>query len=335
MKKYILLLLFSFIVNYSFSQWSKWKRMRYEVSFGIGTSSFMGDLGGGQNSDSFLDDYFGDFDFGSTRPSFYLGGRYKLSPLFSAKLNLALGWVSGNDEWSNDINRQNRNLNFNSVIFEQSLVGEFNIIKENEQKRWSKIRNKRVRGYSFNLYVFAGIGGFYFNPRGYVVDDYTNKTYYSLYDVGTEGQNITQNHYNRYALCIPGGLGIKFGLNRKWDFGIEYGMRYTFTDYIDDVGGAYYDNKAIIENYKDGNDVNVGYLADNHYATETTKFTETDFAAGSIWEGYDKYYEVGDRKPYPSGTEFRSGKAKDIYMFLFLNFSYKLKTGRNGLPKFR
>lgn len=339
MKKLLLYILFFSLTLSSYSQWSRWKRLRYEVCIGIGTSSFMGDLGGGKNSDSFLDDYFGDFDFSATRPSFYVGGRYKLSPLFSTKVNLALGWVTGNDKWSTDIGRQSRNLNFSSVIFEQSAVLEMNIIKENNAKRWSKRRKKRVRAYSVNLYTFLGVGGFYFSPQAYVLDDEGDKVWYNLHDIGTEGQTITGNNYSRYSVCIPFGLGFKYGLNRKLDIGVEYGYRYTFTDYIDDVGGSYYDNLAIIE--KNGGNVDAGYLADHRTPPETSTssfFTAEDFQSGSEWEAYGNYYKEGDRKPIKADSpaaKIRSGDAKDSYMFLFVNLSYKLRTTRRGLPKFR
>lgn len=335
MKKITLLTIILIIASSTFAQWSKyarWKRYRYEVVVGIGTSSFMGDLGGGSNHDSWIDDYLGDFEFSSTRPSLYGAARYKLTPSVAMKLNIAVGWLSGDDKWSSDPSRLSRNLNFNSIIFEQSLVGEYSILKENNAKRWSQMRKKRVRAYSLNLYVFAGIGGFYFNPYGYIEDENGNKDYYNLPDAGTEGQNVTGDYYSKYAFCIPYGIGFKVGLSRKLDLGIEYGLRYAFTDYIDDVGGSYYDNLAIIES--NNGDVNTGYLADQHIPkTDSGYFTEEDFQEGSKWEAYSEYYEVGDRKPIQGGTKVRSGDANDSYSFLFINLSYKLRTGRNGLPK--
>lgn len=333
---YILLVTFVFPLQAQFS--TRWKRYRYELTAGIGTANFMGDLGGGANNNSVLDDYFGDFDFSATRPALCIGARYKISPLFSAKLNLAAGWVSGNDKWSADPARQNRGLNFNSIILEQSAVMEINILKENNAKRWSKKRNKRVRAYSFNMYAFAGVGGFYFNPYGYVEDEYGIKTYYNLYDVGTEGQNITKDYYSRYSVCFPYGIGIKIGINKLIDLGIEYGFRYTLTDYIDDVGGSYYDNLAIMEAYDGTGEErsDIGYLADNHTPSNTAGyFTAEQLAPGGRYEEYADYYEAGDRIPVASGSTVRSGDAKDIYMFLFFNVSYKIATTRRGLPKFR
>ena len=33
---------------------------------------------------------------------------------------------------------------------------------------------------------------------------------------------------------------MKFKLNHKWTLGVEYGVRFTFTDYLDDVSTTYY-----------------------------------------------------------------------------------------------
>jgi len=294
---------------------------------GVGSSSFMGDLGGGKNPDSKMDDYLGDFDLLSTRMAVWAGMRYKLSPSFALRANFIFGQVSGSDEWSGDTGRKSRNLNFKSPIYEQSIQLEYSIIKETNARKWNRRRKKKVRGTSFNLYTFAGIGGFYFNPKG--EDQYGN--WVALQPIGTEGQTINgqDKRYNRYSLAIPFGLGIKIGLNRKWDLGFEYGIRYTLTDYIDDVGTSYADNKAIVE--ANGGDKSAGWLADKHLTSDAGKFG--DEVSQSDHEYYG-IYQPGDRIPYKGGSSFRGGDAKDVYMFLLVSFSYKLRTKRNGLPRF-
>lgn len=338
----------------SFSQLSmRWKRTRYEVITGFGVANLMGDLGGGSNPNSKFDDYFGDFDFKATRPTLNLALRYKASLQFSLRYSLSYGMLKGDDRYSGDPNREQRNLHFRSFLFENSLLLEYNIIKESNARKWSKNRSKMRRGISFNWYLYAGVGGFAFNPKA----KYDGK-WYALQPLGTEGQtygdyllstidenstveerkqvlievgNSPKGKYNRVQACFPIGTGIKFGLTRLIDVGVDYGFRFTSTDYLDDVGGSYFDNFKIIEANSNSGELTesalaAGWLADSHIPGET------DIV-------YDKNapfpYEEGDRIPFKHGLTTRSGDALDSYMFFQFTLSYKLKTKRNGLPKFR
>ena len=40
---------------------------------------------------------------------------------------------------------------------------------------------------------------------------------------------------------IPLGLGVRYKINQRWDVSLEAGLRVTFTNYLDDVGGPYAD----------------------------------------------------------------------------------------------
>lgn len=347
LKHYIILFIF-FFSNFANSQGlSTWKRARYEAVVGIGSTNFMGDLGGGEST-STLGRYIGDLDFMSTRPSAMIGMRYKLTGSSALKFNLIYGRLQADDANSLNAGRQARNLSFFSNIFEQSLYFEYSIIKENTSRKWSKRRKKKIRGFSTNLYTFLGVGGFWFNPKA----EFEGKTY-NLWEIGTEGQHIEGSGvepYSRYNFAIPLGIGLKVGINKKIDIGVEYGIRYTFTDYIDNTGGSYYNNDAILA----ANDYDraIGFLADNRISNNV--FTEELFDRISRYNPehpYIKAYKEGDRVPVGpiivkdrngedvviqsgSGMNVKSGPAKDMYMFLFFNVSYKLQTSRSGLPKF-
>src|SRR5438309_10025602 len=43
------------------------------------------------------------------------------------------------------------------------------------------------------------------------------------------------------------GIGCRWKLNAKWTVGFEYNFRKTFTDYIDDVSGTYYDKDKLMQ----------------------------------------------------------------------------------------
>jgi hypothetical protein len=64
--------------------------------------------------------------------------------------------------------------------------------------------------------------------------------------LGTEGQETTKfNDKRRYSLTqisIPVGVGAKWQLDDHWALGFEFGLRKTFTDYLDDVSTIYVDD---------------------------------------------------------------------------------------------
>ena len=66
-----------------------------------------------------------------------------------------------------------------------------------------------------------------------------------LQPLATEGQetsqNASQNRYQLSQICIPLGLGYKFNVSKRFAISLEYGIRKTFTDYLDDVSGRYPD----------------------------------------------------------------------------------------------
>jgi hypothetical protein len=49
---------------------------------------------------------------------------------------------------------------------------------------------------------------------------------------------------------IPFGVGFKYVLNPKWYVGIEFGMRKTFFDYLDNISGS---DDRIKQGYQFGN----------------------------------------------------------------------------------
>lgn len=306
----------------------RWKRTRYELTGGLGMSSFMGDLGGGKRSDDSFVRNLTDYNLLSSRAVLWGGMRYRLSPSFAVRGTLLFGQLSGNDKFSGDEGRAQRNLNFRTILIENSYQIEYSLIKENNVKKWSKRNKRKVRGPSFNLYSFVGIGGFYFNPKG--EDLYGN--WVALQPLGTEGQTAdgNNNKYSRFSVCVPYGLGMKIGLSPKWDFGFEYGLRYTLTDYIDDVGTSYYDNKKIVE--ANGGNTTAGWLADKHIVTSPNEKFGTNIKNPN--SEYYGIYQEGDRVPYKHGTSIRGGKANDVYMFFLFSLNYKLETKRNGWPKF-
>lgn len=296
MKKIFVIFILLTLIVVTGTQAQRWKKVRYEFVYGIGASNFLGDLGGGNGPSKHN---FTEMDLGATRPAIFTGMRYRLSHRFAAKVNFIFSGIKGSDTYSTS-NRTARNLSFKSLLFEGSSQVEFSILPEKTGRRYSFTSTKKIRLDGINTYIFAGIGGVYFNPKGLYID---NK-WYALQPLGTEGQGLTgaKAKYSRVALCFPLGFGIKYSYNRRTNMGIEFGYRMTTTDYMDDVSDSYYDNNAIKEAYGE----KAAYFADPREGTKV--------GGGQKWRGNPKY--------------------NDGYMFILFNLSFKLRVGRNGLPKF-
>jgi len=148
-------------------------------------------------------------------------GELNKNRFMSYRVGFTYGVVSASDANSEDEDRRNRNLNFRSKILELSLTGEFNFLG----------RDRRL-----SPYIFGGVAIFSFNPQA----EYQGRRV-DLQPLGTEGQGIENfpSKYSRVQLSIPLGAGLKFAINDRINLGVEFGLRKTFTDYLDDVSGDY------------------------------------------------------------------------------------------------
>jgi hypothetical protein len=126
-------------------------------------------------------------------------------------------------------------MKFRSIIGELSLTGQVDII--------ALIRRDGVLS-NFTPFIYGGVAGFYFNPQG----DYQG-AWRNLQPIGTEGQGMAaypdKKPYSLFQVSIPFGIDLRYNFGRKFFTGIEFGMRKTFTDYLDDVSGTYIDNELI------------------------------------------------------------------------------------------
>lgn len=168
------------------------------------------------------------------QPAFGTYLRFKHGKYFSARLSATYGRLSGDDRNSSTTWRIKRNLRFRSPVVEVALVPEFNI--------HDIVLSKS--GYKITPFVYAGVGGFWFNPQTQY-----NGEWIDLQPLGTEGQGLPGNDdlYSRFAVAVPIGVGIKFQLSDYTTLIWEAGIRYTTTDYIDDVHHLYPDFEALRE----------------------------------------------------------------------------------------
>ena len=210
--KYILLSCLLLISSFGFAQ--KWKLSRSSYTYSIGVSSYFGDIGGASNADASA---FADLELGNSRPVLAVGYYYKLYERIALKGNLSYANIHGSD--ANSLNEK-RNLTFTSNMFELNGHIEYHILKEMQMVSYNKMSMRgKVNKFNVgvNLYVFAGIGGAYFNPKA---------------KDNLEGNSRFVNNKN-IAIVFPVGLGIKYPLTSTTSIGLELGGRFTTSDYID------------------------------------------------------------------------------------------------------
>lgn len=177
--------------------------------------------------------YIGDINrFVPYRNTHLAGGlvyRFHLHPRAAIRANFLYGKLSGEDSDSNLDQQIQRNLSFNTNIWELAGGIEFNYLP-------FQIGNKRYRG---TAYLLAEAGVFRMNPKA----TGANGNEVELQPLGTEGQGTSLSDRSTYSLTqltIPLGLGVKFSIGEKASLNFEVGIRKTFTDYIDDIGSDSY-----------------------------------------------------------------------------------------------
>ena len=300
MKKHSLFILLLILLLPAFSNAqrvrARWKAYRFEWSGGIGASNFLGELGGANNVGTHG---FKDLEFTTTRPNICVGLRYKLTPFFALHSHITVGGVSGDDKLTNEYFRKNRNLNFRTTIYEINCNFEASLLAQKEGGLYKLRGIRRSSTYEVSAYAFAGIGLFHFNPKGKI-----DGKWVALQPLGTEGQGISpaRNKYSRTQVCIPIGFGFRYFFNRHIGIGLEYGLRYTFTDYIDDVSKTYYDPQAIA----------------SAYGSQAAALSDKTLV----------------KKDSNIGQQRGDSRHNDSYMFAIFSIHYKIKSGRSSFPIF-
>jgi hypothetical protein len=301
-----LLFIFFVLVNLTINAQS-WKYSRNEVQFGIGASNFLGDLGG---ANSIGTHGIRDIRFSMTRPTIMLGYKYMITPAFSLKGSIITSLLSGDDATTTEYARQNRNLSFRSGIVELGLTLELYPFTEKTSHSY-KIRGVwGSKSITVSPYFVTGFGVTLFQPKANYNGDWVK-----LQPLGTEGQGLAgrPEKYHRYTLIFPIGGGFKYLIDRNWSIGFELSLRYTRTDYIDDVSTSYY----IPSEIEAANGPIAAILADR----------VLDPAIGTTGV---------DQNPDGSNDYKQRGNPNynDAYSFAIFSVHYRLRKGTKFIPKF-
>ena len=217
------------------TQNATYRKSLVEFRVGGGGSIFLGDLGG--NFQKRKDAFF-DFDPSTARYVVNLGAKYNFTKWLALRSDYNIAKVAADDALAAEGFRKDRNLSFQSSINEVTLMGELVLLNLLKLKALQKLHTE--------LYVFGGVGFFRFKPKAEL-----NGIWYSLRELSTEGQGIIPGTkpYSTVSGVIPLGFGIRKLVGSSSTVGIELSLRKSFTDYIDDVSGRYY-NKEVIREHK-------------------------------------------------------------------------------------
>jgi len=241
----ILLLIFS--VN----AYSQQHRYNWKVGLHGGIATYYGDL-----SHSFFDVHhkfkkpFQNLDF----IGYGLSLEYHLSKTFGLKLQLLKSQLVANDRTYPQHDNYNRALNVQTDIVDATLLGVFYFDN-------GKLLSSRA---VIAPYLMLGGGLTYFDPRGDLKSANDGFYYYwsdqTIRDIAEGSPNannaviINQDgtyetplrplntegvSYGPITWNVSAGLGFKFRLSRRFHLHLEGVLRYTGSDYLDDVSGDY------------------------------------------------------------------------------------------------
>ncbi|MCL2290180.1 MAG: DUF6089 family protein [Bacteroidetes bacterium] len=247
MKKSCLILLCFITLHFCQAQ-------RSEIGTMLGTSFYLGDL----NSMPFRDAKFA-------------GGivyRYNFTPRWALKANILFGKIAASDANNHSIlydvideqkvykwDYRDRGLSFSSPITEISAQVEINFFNVYNVSHKNHI----------SPYLFGGFAVFSFNPQANYTDPKTKITKtYDLQPIVTEWK-LDEDVHTKYRLtgfAIPFGIGFKANIGRYVCVGAEWGLRFTFTDHLDDVSGRYLDVLPLKHTMSEDNFNVVAHFAD-------------------------------------------------------------------------
>lgn len=209
--------------------------------------------------------YFGDLsplpkkvstDIGFTRPAIGFTFGHRFGPLYTLRGEFRYGTLRGSDFDSADpsssesAGRYVRNLHFRNRIKELTITGVFDLFKNG---------STYINRVPLTPYAFIGVTLFHHNPQAFVGSDSglpEAGSWVDLRPLGTEGQNMELpdgsvnqglKPYKNIQIAIPFGIGARYKLNEVMDLSFELAIRYTFTDYLDDVSGGFVDTSTFTD----------------------------------------------------------------------------------------
>ena len=163
--------------------------------------------GGGPNM------FFCDIGDGGLGPVGFIAARYYVKDDIVARLNLAFAVGTDTDESTTNFERD---YNFNTLLLESTVLVDYFFYHSDY------IGRKGNDGLVLNvprlgLYAFTGAGAIFFSPTP---------------EAG-KGNHDFVDDYSKISMVVPFGLGMQYGIDRRWSASFEIGRRFTPSDFLD------------------------------------------------------------------------------------------------------
>lgn len=169
------------------------------------------EVGAGIGTFNYTGDLVKFYNFRYSKPAVTVFYRSNLSNVVSFRASVTGGKMGASDNSSDPLGAV-RQASFNIFLMEVSGVAEYHFMNWRETKRFVR----------FSPYFFAGLGLF-----------------------GISGNGDKPAEYSNIQGTIPFGAGIKYVYTPKLYFSLEFGVRKTFFDYLDNLSGGVPDNKTV------------------------------------------------------------------------------------------
>lgn len=213
------------------------------VSFMAGSSHYYGELAGYRQviKSTFI----------MPRWNVGIGYSRQFTPNFAARATFTWARISGDDYTFSKGNsslfaaQYARNLHFRNDLKEFAVTGIYNLVAD------GRTPDRRAK---LTPYIFGGLALLAHSPEARTPTatnnnngEYEARKWVKLQPLRTEGQGQPgyDKPYSLVTMAIPVGFGMRYRLNDNFTIGGELGFRYTFTDYLDDVGGNYPSPEAV------------------------------------------------------------------------------------------
>ena len=186
----------------------KWRHTWTEGVIGAGMGKLFADIGGG-----------------NSKPVFQGGIRFKTDKYRTVKASAIYGQAAGSDFGTSE---SERGYLYNTTFAGVTAQLEYYLLVWNDEQIGINSRGLILEEPEWIVYTFFGGGAFYFNPQpgGNLINEPTD--------------------YKKLSLIICGGLGGKYSIGKHLTIGIEVGLHYPSSDYLD---GFSPDKKGISDLY--------------------------------------------------------------------------------------
>jgi len=198
--------------------------------------------------------YLGDLNpstqFHSTNPGLGIFVRQNLNKRWAFRGNVTAGTLSASDKASTFGYQQYRALDFNTPLMELAVQAEFNFL--------SYMLGATRFTSPFTPYVAGGLGF-----------------------------ALASNSLQPYNITIPFGVGIKWAVSKKLEFGMEWSFRKVFSDKLDNLSGRIYDLEQMNIPNQPRFKQNAMYYSDDWYSFAGIFVTYKIFQSGGGCKAYD------------------------------------------------